>query len=271
MSNACAECGRDAAHHCSKCKSTHYCSRECQAAAWPKHKRECVLLTAGASARGSAPPVDAGAKLLDMDSLQASIDAAPVGARLLLPAGTISASLRISKAVTLWGSGTYGSTLESLLTLSGGTAANVVHVRNVIATGGVKVEKAAHVTLQDVRISNAGGVGVHSFGHLTLFSCTIQACREDGILAAEGALHVEKCSITHCGEDGIFSNMHVYVKDTVIQLVGRHGIKGRAGTTRKGVNDIQPSPWDNAPPLFGGGAGMAPFVTAMDMTSAFGK
>jgi hypothetical protein len=32
--------------HCSKCRTAVYCSRECQLAAWPSHKRDCKRLAA---------------------------------------------------------------------------------------------------------------------------------------------------------------------------------------------------------------------------------
>jgi len=31
---------------CSRCMATQYCSRECQVAAWPKHKKGCDILLA---------------------------------------------------------------------------------------------------------------------------------------------------------------------------------------------------------------------------------
>ncbi len=41
--NKCAGCGKEAVglRACARCRSVYYCSRECQAAAWPQHKREC--------------------------------------------------------------------------------------------------------------------------------------------------------------------------------------------------------------------------------------
>lgn len=39
----CASCNAPSARfRCSKCKDTHYCSRECQSAAWREHKKVCV-------------------------------------------------------------------------------------------------------------------------------------------------------------------------------------------------------------------------------------
>ena len=37
----CAHCGKpNAPSKCSKCKTTHYCNRECQALDWKRHKKE---------------------------------------------------------------------------------------------------------------------------------------------------------------------------------------------------------------------------------------
>ena len=40
---ACAGCGRPAVglRACARCRAVRYCSRECQAAHWPQHKRQC--------------------------------------------------------------------------------------------------------------------------------------------------------------------------------------------------------------------------------------
>jgi hypothetical protein len=47
----CAKCKKSAKKVkllvCSRCKIEHYCSRECQNASWPAHKRVCVLKTKG--------------------------------------------------------------------------------------------------------------------------------------------------------------------------------------------------------------------------------
>lgn len=38
----CAKCGKHADLRCTRCKTTYYCSKECQKADWPTHKRSCV-------------------------------------------------------------------------------------------------------------------------------------------------------------------------------------------------------------------------------------
>ena len=45
---------------------------------------------------------------------------------------------------------------------------------------------------------------------------------------------------------GIFANSHFTVEDVEISNCSSYGMKTRAGCTRKGDNDIQPSPWDDA-------------------------
>lgn len=37
----CAVCGKDTSQKCSGCKEVHYCSRQCQAKDWSKHKKVC--------------------------------------------------------------------------------------------------------------------------------------------------------------------------------------------------------------------------------------
>lgn len=55
----CDQCGktRDSLKHCAKCKTTHYCDRDCQNAHWKTHKKECARLAGGegASADGKVP------------------------------------------------------------------------------------------------------------------------------------------------------------------------------------------------------------------------
>ena len=53
-SRSCHRCGCDNAQkrlsRCSRCKAVYFCSRECQAAAWPTHKGECKPTPAPAAA-----------------------------------------------------------------------------------------------------------------------------------------------------------------------------------------------------------------------------
>jgi MYND finger len=39
--NVCAVCGKPAKNICSRCRTTHYCSVDCQKAQWPNHKLIC--------------------------------------------------------------------------------------------------------------------------------------------------------------------------------------------------------------------------------------
>lgn len=38
----CERCGKPAPQKCGRCKEATYCSKECQVAAWPEHKKVCV-------------------------------------------------------------------------------------------------------------------------------------------------------------------------------------------------------------------------------------
>ena len=40
----CADCGDPAKLRCSKCKSSWYCTRECQLKNWKEHKKMCKML-----------------------------------------------------------------------------------------------------------------------------------------------------------------------------------------------------------------------------------
>ena len=94
-------------------------------------------------------------------------------------------------------------------------------------------------------VSNTSGIGIHNSGaELTLQDCHILQCGEDGVLNASGRLVVSNTIVEQCADDGIFSNPSITVKDCTIRNVGRHGIKSRGGSDRRGKNDIQGSPWD---------------------------
>src|SRR5690349_13733655 len=47
----CAHCGAAALKRCSSCRLDWYCGRDCQVAAWPKHKTMCQMLAEDAKQR----------------------------------------------------------------------------------------------------------------------------------------------------------------------------------------------------------------------------
>jgi hypothetical protein len=53
-SRSCARCGGEAAEMqlCSRCRGAFYCSRACQQAHWPEHKRACKAARGGGAASG---------------------------------------------------------------------------------------------------------------------------------------------------------------------------------------------------------------------------
>ena len=53
MDDACAECGAPALSSCGRCKLARYCNKDCQRAAWRKHKHTCsIKLRIGKSVSG---------------------------------------------------------------------------------------------------------------------------------------------------------------------------------------------------------------------------
>jgi MYND finger len=55
---SCSHCGAVAAHKCTGCSDTFYCSRDCQRAAWKVHKLKCAYkASAAAPTKPAAKPV----------------------------------------------------------------------------------------------------------------------------------------------------------------------------------------------------------------------
>lgn len=68
----CGNCGGDATHRCSRCKSEWYCSRECQVAHWPDHEETCNLF------------LDVAKKELEgMETVKSTTNAATAGIEVL--------------------------------------------------------------------------------------------------------------------------------------------------------------------------------------------
>ncbi|KAK8194242.1 hypothetical protein M8818_007430 [Zalaria obscura] len=65
---ACENCGKsDSLKHCAKCKSTKYCSHDCQKAQWKAHKKVCTRIANAnnpnsSSSNGPAPSTSASPK-----------------------------------------------------------------------------------------------------------------------------------------------------------------------------------------------------------------
>lgn len=56
-SHTCAHCGKGGAtSKCSRCKVVRFCSRSCQVAAWPAHKKVCGIVCTRCSAASPADP-----------------------------------------------------------------------------------------------------------------------------------------------------------------------------------------------------------------------
>lgn len=69
----CHGCGAAAARKCERCRDMFYCSRECQVADWPRHRRHCTAPPEGAmlpSARAVALMGHAGLRVMEAFALQ---------------------------------------------------------------------------------------------------------------------------------------------------------------------------------------------------------
>lgn len=248
----CDVCGTPTHLKCSRCHTTHYCSRDCQKGDWKSHKLICEAPSGDAaggagSASGEAviAPADASA-VEKAGGLQAILDAAPEGATVKLPVGSFGGAA-IRKPLTVKGAAGRKTVLTGLLELNGGAAAKPLRVEGLTCLLGVNVAAGARVELVKLKVTNPGRMGIMTGegAALSVTKTEIHEC-EDGIIN-NARLVVDGCFIHDCGCDGIFSNPCFTIKDSTIADVGRHGIKSRGGTERLGRNNVQASPWDASP------------------------
>uniref|UniRef100_UPI000833F95E VCBS domain-containing protein n=1 Tax=Rubripirellula obstinata TaxID=406547 RepID=UPI000833F95E len=107
---------------------------------------------------------ESGASVVEGDSIQAAINAAPAGSTVRLGAGTFAEKLTLSKSITLIGAG-QGQTI-------------------IDATGetrGIEITATSDVTIQDLTIQDANFFGIHTNGPSGVSNVTIQDVTITGI------------------------------------------------------------------------------------------
>ena len=87
-------------------------------------------------------------------------------------------------------------------------------------------------------------------GKCLLLDCEIHG-GSDGVYIGDTGVHLKRTETQFAQNRGIFSRCPFVIEDSTIDSCGGYGIKGTAGWTDKGQNDIQPGPWSS----FGAGGG----------------
>ncbi|KAL1523060.1 hypothetical protein AB1Y20_018020 [Prymnesium parvum] len=188
-------------------------------------------------------------------SVAAALGRLPPRAKLVeirVAAGTFAESVALkstsARRVRIVGAGK-GATKLHKVELSG-HAPELTDV--AVSMGVVVVDGTKEALIRSCAISNRSGSGLlNRGGELVMKDCHVYGC-DDGVLNQNGSLHVVRCLVEGCSEDGIFSNPCFSIEDSTIRAVGRHGIKSRGGTDRRGKNDIQGSPWDRMDGVYDG-------------------
>lgn len=93
---------------------------------------------------------------------------------------------------------------------------------------------------------------IHSCqGKVLLLDCEILGGSDSLFISKSPKVHIKGTEIRFARSRGIFANDSFVIEDSVVDMCGGYGIKGRDGWEEKGDNDIQPGPWNS----FGGAAG----------------
>jgi serralysin len=132
-------------------------------------------------------------------SIQSQVDAASVGAVVLIAAGTFNENVYIGKSVILRGAVDANGKPLSIIAPSGGW--NGIHV------------KGHNVTIENFQIINAPGDGIAAEGvhHTTIRNCKIRECGESGIQFDRcDWFLVENCELIANAETGWFSGISAY-------------------------------------------------------------
>jgi hypothetical protein len=200
-------------------------------------------------------------------AIQRAIDAAKPNDVVELQVGTYEAGgvdeLVISKPLKIWGPVRVGMNdviLECNLVVKGirGNTGDVLLTNfKVSGTARVRENSYKNITMYSVvvfcpreladRGTNAMEIG-DCKGKVFLLDCEILCGSDTLLISGAPRVHIKGTEIRFAVSRGIFANESFVIEDSVVDMCGAYGIKGRAGWIEKGDNDIQPGPWNS----FGG-------------------
>lgn len=247
----CHSCGETGTSfkHCGRCKKVAYCSITCQKKAWLKHKWICV---SNSTPRHKVDRFTVGA-------IQSKIDNARPGEVIELPSGEYSGNgtITINKPIHLLGEDMNSVTIIGDLKVKDAPNKGGTLVISSFRLHGIVEMKSANyekITFQSFEVScpqdiAAKGKDAFSITHCSskiLLSCCEIVGGSDGLMiTGSHKVHILDTDICYCHSRGIFANDYFIIEDSCVYNCGSYGIKGRVGWDQKGVNDIQPGPWDS--------------------------
>mmetsp|Transcript_33296 Transcript_33296/g.80521 ORF Transcript_33296/g.80521 Transcript_33296/m.80521 type:complete len:286 (-) Transcript_33296:177-1034(-) len=251
---------------CARCKAAFYCSKECQKKDWGHgHKIYCVPPDV---TRHEVPD-------LSLASVQETIDKASPGDIVMLKGGEYSEpdpgqfALRIDKPLKLWGQQKRASVVLHRCNLTicpsgmGSDAEKAVILADFYLQGTCNIQNNIYkgITLYNVHVSmphhlNDDALIIHECKN----KCLIQGCEirggSDGVCIATEKVHLTNTKIINAQSRGIFSRRRFTIENCEVSGCGGYGIKGTAGWTKKGRNNIQPGPWSEFGGASSGNGGM---------------
>lgn len=244
---------------CDRCKTAKYCCKSCQKSHWKWHKYSCV-----------GPEIERHkVEEFTCAAIQRAIDAAQPNDVVELNVGTYEAGgvgeLVISKPMKIWGPGRVGLNgviLKCNLVVKGITENGDVVLANfkVSGTASLKENSNTNITMCSVAVEctkelaerGIDAMDIHSCqGKVLLLECEILGGSDTLCISGAPKVHIKGTEIRFARSRGIFANDYFVIEDSVVDMCGGYGIKGRSGWDEKGDNDIQPGPWSS----FGGAAG----------------
>lgn len=245
---------------CGRCKTTKYCCKACQTSHWKAaHKHICV----GSEIERHK------VEEFTCAAIQQAIDAAQPNDVVELNVGTYEAGgveeLVISKPLKICGPGQVGINgviLKCHLVVKGIPENGEVLLTNfkVSGTACLQENSNTNITMYSVAVECSRELaerGIDTMkilscqGKVLLFDCEILGGCDTLVISGAPKVHIKGTEIRFARSRGIFANDSFVIEDSVVDMCGAYGIKGRSGWNEKGDNDIQSGPWSS----YGGAVG----------------